>query len=239
MKGKLLLIPVPLTTDDVKVIPDYLISAIQEVQYYIVEKGKTARSYLKQYGTSIPLQEMTFFELNKRTDPALYSSFLKPASEQGKDIVLMSEAGCPGVADPGADVVRLAHRLGIQVVPYVGPSSILLALMASGLNGQQFKFWGYLPVKDHERRQKLKQLESASFKNKQTQLFIETPYRNVAMFKEILSCLKGNTLLCLACNLTAKDEFIRTATIQEWKQTKSPDIHKKPAVFLILANGSL
>ena len=236
MEGQLYLIPTPLGDGVLEPLPEYLIRQIHQIDVFIVERGKTARHFLKATKTPIPLQEMTFFELNKRTDPSEIQSFLKPALEQGKNIGLLSEAGCPGVADPGAVVVQLAHNLGIKVNPLVGPSSILLALMASGMNGQQFAFHGYLPIKSPERKKALKNLERQSAKAQQTQIFIETPYRNDGFVEDALSVLQPGTLFGIAADITLPSEYICTHPVKTWRKKKIPKLHKRPTIFLLLAH---
>lgn len=235
MAGALYLIPTPLGDGVIEPLPAYMIQKVHEIDVFIVERGKTARQFLKAIKTPIPLQSMTFFELNKRTDPEDIHSFLIPAIKEGKNIGLLSEAGCPGVADPGAEVVQLAHKKGIRVVPMVGPSSILLALMASGMNGQQFAFHGYLPIKTPDRKKALKDLERRSAKNNQTQIFIETPYRNDGFVEDALSVLQNNTLFGIATDITLPSEYICTQTIQKWKKINIPNLHKRPTIFLLLA----
>lgn len=230
------MIPTPLGAEGLDAIPQQVITRIHQLEVFIVERGKTARQFLKATQTPIPLQQMTFFELNKHTTAEEWQQFLKPALEQGKDIGLLSEAGCPGVADPGAVIAQLAHKKGIRVIPMVGPSSILLALMASGLNGQQFAFHGYLPVKNPDRKQSIKQLERQSSRQHQSQVFIETPYRNVALFNDLLATLQAQTRLCIATDLSLPTEQILTQTIQKWKQGPVPDLHKRPSIFMFLAN---
>lgn len=236
MAGTLYLIPTPLGEGVIEPLPAYMIQQVHEIDVFITERGKTARQFLKQIKTPIPLQEMTFFELNKRTDPNEIASFLIPAIQEGKNIGLMSEAGCPGVADPGAVVVQMAHQKGVQVVPFVGPSSILLALMASGMNGQQFAFHGYLPIKSPERKKALKEMERRSAKNNQTQIFIETPYRNDGFVADALSTLQSNTLFGIAADITLPSEYICTHNVQTWKKKTIPSLHKRPTIFLLLAN---
>ncbi len=235
MSGQLYLLPTTLGADNLQTIPPYVIDRIHQLEVFIVERGKTARQFIKQTKTPIPFAEMQFFELNKRTNPADWKSFLLPALNEGKDIGLISEAGCPGVADPGAEIAQLAHQLGIRVNPMVGPSSILLALMASGMNGQQFAFHGYLPIKNPDRKKKLQQLEQESRRNQQTQLFIETPYRNNALLEESLQCLHNNTLFCVAADITLPTEYIYTLPVGEWQKATLPDLHKRPTLFLLLA----
>ena len=235
MPGKLILIPTPLGETATKSLPAYLIEQVHQLDVFIAERGKTARHFLKAIKTPVPLQSMTFFELNKRTDPSELDSFLQPALKEGKNIGLLSEAGCPGVADPGAVIVQMAHDRGIKVVPFVGPSSILLALMSSGMNGQQFAFNGYLPQKPNERKKALKDMEKLSLKFNQTQIFIETPYRNNAFAQDALQTLRDNTLFGIATDLTLDSEYTRTLTIKKWRKTKIPDLHKRPSIFLLLA----
>ncbi|NLC37468.1 MAG: SAM-dependent methyltransferase [Alcaligenaceae bacterium] len=201
---------------------------------YIAENAKTARAFLKLIGTARPLQEITIHTLSKDVDARQIRQWLEPL-RQGGEIGLVSEAGCPAVADPGARVAAMAHSLGLRVAPWVGPSSLLLGLMASGLDGQRFTFHGYAPVRPDERARTLKAWEAASRQHSQTQLFIETPYRNDAMFQSLLQTLKGDTQLCVARSLTTTDEWIRTHSIAEWKQKPAPDLAKKPALFLFLA----
>lgn len=236
MLGQLYLIPTPLGEDIIEPFPQYLIEQVHKIDVFIAEKGKTARQFLKCIKTPIPLQEMLFFELNKRTEPQEIISFLQPAIKEGKNIGLLSEAGCPGVADPGAEVVRLAHQLGIKVHPLVGPSSILLALMASGMNGQQFAFHGYLPVNSPDRRKALKNLEVQSQKNNQTQIFIETPYRNDGFVEDALACLQNQTLFGIAADLTLPSEYVCTLTVEAWRKKTIPTLHKRPTVFMLLAH---
>lgn len=201
---------------------------------YIAENAKTARAFLKQVGTERPLQEITIHTLAKDTDARQIRQWLEPL-RTGGEIGLVSEAGCPAVADPGARVAAVAHEMGIRVAPWVGPSSLLLGLMASGLEGQRFTFHGYAPVRPDERSRSLKAWEAASRQHAQTQLFIETPYRNEAMFQSLLQTLKGDTRLCIARSLTTQDEWIQTRSISEWKQFPAPDLARKPTLFLFLA----
>lgn len=230
--GTLYLIPVPLAENaGAKSFTPFLSNTINQIREYIVENGKTARKFLKEAGLATPQSELIIHDYGKHNRDGDSSEFLKGLLA-GNDAGLMSEAGCPGIADPGADIVAMAHKKGIRVVPLVGPSSILLALMASGFNGQSFTFHGYLPIDKGQRSSKLKELENLSGRFNQTQLFIETPFRNNAMMEEILKSCQAQTELCVACNLTAEDEFIQTKTISEWK-TQVPDLHKKPAIFLL------
>ncbi|MDR1405743.1 MAG: SAM-dependent methyltransferase [Prevotellaceae bacterium] len=236
--GKLYLIPAPIgagAVDDV--IPQGTLAVLRRLTYFVVEELRTARRYLSKAGVAAPIDTLTFFTLNEHTAPEAVAPFLQPALE-GNDIGLLSEAGVPAVADPGAVLVRLAHAKSVEVVPLVGPSSLLLALMASGLNGQSFAFAGYLPVKPHERQQRIKHLERLSASGNQTQLFIETPYRNLSLFAAILESAAPGTLVCVAANLTQPDAFVHTASVAEWKAAAVPDIHKKPCIFLLLASNA-
>ncbi len=233
-KGKLYLIPTTLgETEPLEVLPISIKQAIETIDHYIVENEKTARHFIKKILPRKSQPELHIEQLNKFTEPDRIPAFLDPCLH-GHNIGVLSEAGCPGVADPGADVVRLAHEKGIQVVPLVGPSSILLALMASGLNGQNFAFNGYIPIEASERKRSLKKLERLSKEKNQTQLFIETPYRNDKLFQDVIKHLAPGTLLCLAVDITLPTEFIKTKTIRDWRN-ESPDLHKRPAIFLIQA----
>ena len=232
MKQTLYLIPVLMGESTVdKVIPAYNTGIVSGLKFFIVENIRTARRFLKKCDPEIDIDSLTFFELNKHTNKNDISGFLDPM-KSGNSIGVMSEAGCPGVADPGADVVEIAQQKGYKVVPLVGPSSILMSLMASGFNGQSFAFHGYLPIDSNERAKKIKQLESRSYSEDQTQLFIETPYRNIKLAEDILQLCKAQTKLCIASNITNDDEYIVTKSITEWKD-KLPDINKKPTIFLI------
>ena len=230
--GTLYLIPVPLADDAaVQSFTSYLTHTINQISEYIVENEKTARKFLKQAGLTIPQSQLIIHDYGKHNRNADVKEFFTGLLA-GKDAGLMSEAGCPGVADPGADIVAEAHRRGIKVVPLVGPSSILLALMASGFNGQSFTFHGYLPIDKMERSKRVKELEAQAERFSQTQLFIETPFRNDSLLAEVLKSCKANTRLCIACNLTAADELVQTKTIAEWKK-QLPELHKKPTIFLL------
>ncbi len=233
-KGKLFLIPSPLGEQAEAALPAYVISILHRLDYFIAERAKTARHFIKATDPVKPFDALTFYELNKRTPPETIPSFLEPA-ERGFDIGLLSEAGCPGVADPGARVVQVAHQRGLQVVPLVGPSSILLALMASGLNGQNFCFHGYLAPQKNQLGRDLKKLEQWSARAHQTQIFIETPYRNEQVLDQALKNLNPSTFFCVAADLTLPTEYIATYTIADWKKIKPPKLHKRPAVFLLLA----
>jgi 16S rRNA (cytidine1402-2'-O)-methyltransferase len=231
-KGTLFLIPVPLADNAAqKSFTAFLGDTINSLSTYIVENEKTARKFLKEAGIKIPQSELVIHDYGKHKRNESMVPYFKELMT-GKDVGLMSEAGCPGVADPGAEVILEAHKRGIKVVPLVGPSSILLALMASGFNGQSFTFNGYLPIDKAERGRKIKELEQLAQKNKQTQMFIETPFRNNHLFEDILKNTAAQTLLCIACNLTGEDEFVKTMSIGQWRQERI-DLHKKPTIFLI------
>ena len=215
-----------------QVLPSYNHEVIMGIRYFIVEDIRSARRFLRQTDKEFPIDDCTFYEMGKHADEKLFSGYLQPLRE-GKSIGVISEAGCPAVADPGADIVRIAQREGLRVVPLVGPSSMIMAVMASGLNGQSFAFNGYLPVEPSDRAKKLKALESRAWAEGQTQLFIETPYRNQKMFQSLLTALRPQTRLCIAAGITTSDEYIRTLQISQWKNTKLPDLSKVPAIFLI------
>ncbi|MCC8155190.1 MAG: SAM-dependent methyltransferase [Tannerellaceae bacterium] len=232
MQATLFLIPVTLgDTEHQKVLPAYNREIILSINHFIVENIRTARRFLKKTEPAIQIDSLTFYELNKHTTPEELSGFLHPLS-QGKSVGLLSEAGCPAIADPGADIVAIAQRKNYPVIPLIGPSSILLSLMGSGFNGQSFAFNGYLPITASERASKIKMLENRIYSEHQTQIFIETPYRNNKLAEEILQTCRPATLLCIACNLTCEDEYIRTKTIKEWKG-HLPDMSKKPTIFLL------
>lgn len=234
--GTLYLLPVPLAQEaEHKSYTLFFQDILLNLHEFIVENEKTARRFIKQTGLNILQQDLVIHDYGKHARDSVDYDVLLQAAIQGRDIGLMSDAGCPGVADPGALVVAAAHKRGIKVVPLVGPSSILLALMASGFSGQKFAFHGYLPIDKRERTAKIKELESQSQREDQTQLFIETPFRNNALWDELLKSCKGETKLCIACNLTAQDEYIRTNSVKEWKG-KKVDLHKKPTIFLLYMN---
>ncbi|MBR5934789.1 MAG: SAM-dependent methyltransferase [Bacteroidaceae bacterium] len=214
-----------------QVLPPYNREIILGIRHFIVEDVRTARRFLKQVDRSIDIDQLSFYTLNKHTNPDEVASMLKPL-EEGNPMGVISEAGCPAVADPGADVVAIAQRKGLQVIPLVGPSSIILAVMGSGFNGQSFAFNGYLPIEPDDRIKTLKKLEQRAYTENQTQLFIETPYRNAKMMADILKACRPQTHLCIAAGLTTKDEYIRTRTIKEWGG-KLPQIDKIPCIFLI------
>ncbi|WP_020168433.1 MULTISPECIES: SAM-dependent methyltransferase [Methylotenera] len=233
--GTLYLVPVTLGDDNIaSVLPPDVVVFVQKLDVFIVESEKSARHFLSTIKTLKPVRELSLNLLNEHTDDKEVSALLKPLLA-GQDVGLMSDAGCPGIADPGAKLVALAHQKNIKVIPFVGPSSILLSLMASGLNGQQFAFLGYLPVDKQARNLKLKEIEKRSLTHKETQIFIETPYRNQHMLEAILSTCHPNTKLCIACDISLSTEMIATKTIASWKQSPMPDLHKRPTVFLLLA----
>jgi 16S rRNA (cytidine1402-2'-O)-methyltransferase len=233
-KGRLYLIPSPLGDNDpAEVIPAPVLDSLKGFRTFVVEEVRTARRYLSKAGLKGQIGELQFFELNEHTDPATVEGYLK-LFDGGNDVALISEAGLPAVADPGAQLVALAHGHGIDVVPAVGPSSLMLALMASGLNGQSFAFCGYIPAKTDERRSRLKTLEKVSAQLRQTQILIETPYRNDSLFADILSVCGAGTKVCVAANITMPDAYIRTKKVSEWKK-EGLVIGKRPCVFLILA----
>lgn len=236
MKNKTLhLIPVGLSESPTSEwLPHDVRQLAARLDYYIAENAKTARAFLKLIETQHTLQDITIHSLSNKTPTQEIQTWLN-AIPEGGEVGLVSEAGCPAVADPGANVVAEAHKMGINVVPWVGPSSILLGLMASGLNGQQFAFNGYAPVKNDERAKQLKSWEQQSRRLNQTQLFIETPYRNEAMLKSLLQHLNDNTRLCVARDITGKNEWIKTATVAQWKKQPTPSLDKQATLFLFLA----
>jgi len=235
MSGTLHLIPVSLgEAAPERWLPADARALAGSLDTYVAENAKTARAFLKQIGTVRPLQEITIHTLTPKTDTAQIQQWLAPV-RQGRDLGLVSEAGCPAVADPGAGIVAAAHRLGITVRPWVGPSSILLGLMASGLDGQRFAFHGYAPVDPAERAKQLRAWEQHSARHHQTQLLIETPYRNAAMFATLLATLRADTRLCVARSLTTGDEWVRTFSIADWKTRPAPELDKRPTLFLYLA----
>ena len=233
--GTLYLIPVTLGEDNItQVLPPDVVKIAQRLDNFVVESEKSARHFLSTIKTIRPVRELTLNLLNEHTEQKDVNALLAPLLA-GKDVGLMSDAGCPGVADPGAKLVELAHQKGIRVIPFVGPSSILLSLMASGFNGQQFTFLGYLPVDKTQRNQKLKAIEKRSLTNKETQIFIETPYRNQHMLEAIMSVCQPNTKLCIACDVSLTTELISSKTIASWRKSPLPDLHKRPTIFLLLA----
>ncbi len=232
--GTLYLIPVTLGDDNIsQVLPHDVVKVAQNLENFVVESEKSARHFLSTIKTVKPVRELTLNLLNEHTIDKDVAALLAPLLA-GKDVGLMSDAGCPGIADPGAKLVELAHSKNIKVVPFVGPSSIVLSLMASGLNGQQFAFLGYLPVDKQARNLRLKEIEKRSQTHKETQIFIETPYRNQHMLEAILSVCQPSTRLCVACDVSLESEIIVTKSIATWKKTPLPDLHKRPTVFLLL-----
>jgi 16S rRNA (cytidine1402-2'-O)-methyltransferase len=232
--GKLYLVPVTLGEESraAQVLPEQTLLILHTLKEFVVENEKSARHFLKHAGTPFPMQELVLHPIGKHVSATEMTSYLD-AAKKGGDIGLLSEAGCPGVADPGAEIVRMAHEAGIQVVPLVGPSSLLLALMASGMNGQQFKFHGYLPIDKGDRQRYLKNLERETKQSGTTHLFIETPFRNKPLIDDLFRTLESSTLLCIACDLTLPTEYVVTAPVAAWKKKQLPDLHKRPAVFLI------
>jgi 16S rRNA (cytidine1402-2'-O)-methyltransferase len=232
--GTLYLIPCTLgDTPAEQVLPKHVINVARKLSHFVVEQPKTARKFLSALKPEQAIQSMHFATLNEHTAAKDMAELLAPL-QAGHDVGIISEAGCPGIADPGADLVNLAHRKGIRVVPLVGPSSILLALMASGLNGQCFAFHGYLPIADAERSKAIAKLEAESVKLKQTQLFIETPYRNDKMLDALLLHCRPQTQLCVATDITLLGEQIRTHTVAQWKSQPKPQLNKRPSLFLLL-----
>ncbi|MEA5082304.1 MAG: SAM-dependent methyltransferase [Dysgonamonadaceae bacterium] len=228
----LYLIPVTLGDTAInRVLPTYNTEIITDLRFFIVENVRSARRFMKKCNPAINIDGLTFFELNENSDRKNLERMLTPMME-GNSMGIISDAGCPAVADPGADVVAIAQRLEYKVIPLVGPSSILMAVMASGFNGQSFAFNGYLPIDGNERVKKLKHLESRAYNEDQTQLFIETPYRNNKMAEDILQHCRPSTRLCIAMNISCEDEFIVSKSVKAWKNNL-PDLHKKPCIFLI------
>ena len=236
IEAALYLIPVNISDAPLHdVLPDGNSVLLKGIRHFIVENVRTARRFLKRIDPAFDIASTTFYELNRHTDPAEVSSFLD-ALRKGEPVGVMSEAGCPAVADPGALAVSIAQREGLKVVPLVGPSSILMALMASGFNGQGFSFNGYLPIDSKERERKLKELEATSKKADRTQIFIETPYRNNKMIESLISTLRGDTLVCVACDITDPEkETIKTMPASRWRKA-SYDFDKRPAIFLIYSH---
>ena len=234
MPGTLYLIPTTLSDSPLRqILPDGNADIVLRLKVFIVENVRTARRFLKQVDKAIDIDALRFFELNQHTAPEQIGTYLEPLL-QGCDVGIISEAGCPAIADPGADVVALAQQKGIKVVPLVGPSSILLSLMASGFNGQSFAFNGYLPIDKNARAQQLKMLEKRIYTEHQTQIFIETPYRNKQLVDDLCRTLQPHTKLCIAADITLPDAFIRTKTVAQWAKS-GLSIGKRPCVFLLLA----
>jgi len=234
--GTLYLIPTPLGGERLEtVLPADTLAMARKLTHFIVEAPKTARAHLKLFGTEHELRSLWMQELNEHTKDSELAALLAPLLA-GQDVGLMSEAGCPGVADPGANLVRLAHSKGIRVAPLVGPSSILLALMAAGANGQQFRFNGYLPAQDPARTETIRRLENESRKARQAEIFIETPYRNPALISALLAACRPETRLTLACDVILPSEYIRSQSIAQWKKAPAPEINKRPTVFVLFAD---
>lgn len=230
--GNLYLIPVTLgESDPARVLPPYVISVVESIDHFIVENEKTARKFIKLVAPQKPQPSLILSQLNKHTDRSELLAMLAPCLD-GKNVGLMSEAGCPGIADPGAEIAALAHKNSIRVVPLVGPSSILLAMMASGMNGQGFAFNGYLPIDKSDKKAALKNFEKISFEKNQSQIFIETPYRNNKLIDDILQALQPSTLLCIAADITLASEFIKTMPVSDWKKS-AIDLDKRPAIFIL------
>lgn len=232
MSATLYLIPVELgETPQQRVLPSYNRDIIVGLRHFIVEEVRSARRFLKRVDRDIDIDALTFYPMGKHADNALFERYLKPL-EAGESMGVISEAGCPAVADPGADIVAIAQRKGLKVVPLVGPSSMIMAVMASGLNGQSFAFNGYLPIDPADRIKRLKQLEERAWREQQTQLFIETPYRNHKLFETLCQALRPQTRLCIAAGITTDDEWICTRTVADWRRQRLTDLSKTPAIFL-------
>ena len=231
--GTLYLIPVTLGGQAEEALPAHVLGIARQLDTFVVENEKSARQFLGEVKTAKPIRDLTLLTLNEHTTDKELPALLAPLLA-GKDIGLVSEAGCPGVADPGAKLVALAHRRGVPVKPLIGPSSLLLSLMASGLEGQRFAFLGYLPSEKNQRVQKIREIEQKSRVQQETQIFIETPYRNQHLLQDLLASCRAETRLCIACNLTLVDELILTRAIAEWRSSELPDLHKRPTVFLLL-----
>lgn len=234
LKAALYLIPVTLgDTTYERSLPEFNRSVLRGIKHFIVEDRRSAIRFIKLADPEIDIDSLSFAELNEHTDLKAITSILDPLEKKKLPMGVISEAGCPAVADPGAAAVEMAQKKNLAVVPLVGPSSMIMAVMASGFNGQSFAFNGYLPVKPGERTSKLHQLENRAMKEDQTQLFIEAPYRNLKMLETITQSLRKDTRVCIAAGMTTKDEYIKTLTVEQWKKVKEPPIHKVPAIFLI------
>lgn len=232
VSGKIFLIPTFLgETKSSRILPDFNVEIINKVLYYVVENERTARRALKSMGIQTKIDELTFITIDKHSKNQDFSKAIELLIK-GENLGILSEAGCPGIADPGSEIVKLAHQHNIDIVPLVGPSSIFLALMASGFNGQSFKFHGYIPIKNPERAKKIKELENSALRFNETQIFIETPYRNMQIINDLISICNPEIQLCIACDVTLETEFIKTKKIKDWKNNL-PDINKKPTVFLV------
>ena len=233
LEPALYLIPVTLGETPIsQVLPSYNHDIIVNIKHFIVENIRSARRFLKQVEKSIDIDELTFYELNRHTDRKIIGEYLEPL-KNGQSVGIISEAGCPAIADPGADVVAIAQNRGLKVVPLVGPSSIIMSLMGSGFNGQSFAFNGYLPVDVPGRIKALKKLENKVYNDDQTQIFIETPYRNTKMMETMLNALRPSTKVCIAAGITTPQEMIITKTVEKWKKGPLPEFEKVPCVFLI------
>jgi 16S rRNA (cytidine1402-2'-O)-methyltransferase len=228
----LYLIPLPISENDLKCIPDEVIRTIHSLSYFIVEKSRTARRFIKSTGFQGRIEDLNFSELDKHDPAKIDRSILKPAIE-GNPMGLMSEAGMPCIADPGSKIVSLAHQMGIKVVPLPGPSSIFLALAASGLNGQNFSFEGYLPVKEPQLSNKLHLIEKSIISHNRTHIFIETPYRNKQLLDKLLNSMTDKIRLCIAADISSENEIILTKEIEKWKKSGAPELHKINCVFLL------
>lgn len=232
----LYLIPTVLSENPAEeVLPAYVSETIASLRYFIVENVRTSRRFISSLNLGITIDELTFFELNKHTPPEAVPGFISPLKE-GNNVGLISEAGMPGIADPGSEIVRLAHQQQIPVKPLTGPSSIFLALAASGMNGQNFAFTGYLPIQKKDRMQAIRKLEKRSSDEHQTQVFMEAPYRNTSLIQDILKACNPQSQLCIAANITSASEFIQTKTIREWSKGKLPELHKIPCIFILQAS---
>lgn len=232
MTGKLYLLPTYLDVEHLDVIPQQTIDIAINLKYIVAENLRTTRRYLKKLDKSVDIDAITFFERNKNTTKKEMDTFLRPALK-GNDIGIISEAGCPGIADPGQFLTKKAHKMGIQVVPLTGPSSIFLALMASGMNGQNFRFHGYLPIDEAQKRKEITYLQNEAKNRNETQIFMETPFRNNRLIETLMKVLDPERLLCFAANITSDKEFIKTKKVKDWKGN-IPDLHKQPCIFLIL-----
>ncbi|WBF65297.1 MAG: SAM-dependent methyltransferase [Candidatus Kinetoplastibacterium crithidii] len=236
MNRKLHLIPVPIGSNLISAcIPEETLRLSSILRIYIAENAKTARSFLKQINLKHPLNEITIHTITEKTQDSEIEKWL--SQDNIYDIGLVSEAGCPAIADPGSQVVKIAHSMGIQIKPYVGPSSIILGLMSSGLNGQNFAFRGYAPKKQEERIKTIANWEKESLANNQTQILIETPYRNIHLYESLVTTLNQNTKLCIASELNSVNETIKTLNIKQWRAQDYPNIHKKPTIFLYIADN--
>ena len=234
MTGKIYLIPVPLGDESLpaEILPAASLAVLRELKEFIVENEKSARAFLKKAGTGIPMPELILHPMGKHIPAAEMRSYLDTA-KKGGSIGIISEAGCPGIADPGAAIVEMAHRENIKVIPLTGPSSLLLALMASGFNGQEFHFHGYIPIDKSDRVNFIRRIEKEVARNGATHFFIETPFRNNQVLEDLLKTLDSRTRLCVACDLTLPTEYIRTSAVAEWKSNPGQDLHKRAAVFLV------